>query len=232
MKISFPFAILKLLALELPQLEFRLSNLHIANQDLKVNTQLLSRTTADSCNQSFVSAVSTSPPGLNTSASSSTSSIASSNSNCESLQFQFVTANLISELKQQHQQNKLAAFFNFELLKYEFKYSNTPLVLNAQWTNNPLDNTVEVSLDYTFSFRKNLSQVNFMIVMPLQAARVSLSKSEPTALVQETDSKLQVLWQMPVLNSSGTLKAKFHAGGSGCVARAVLSAYLCQISCG
>ena len=44
MKISFPFAILKLLAIELPQLEFRLSNLQIANQDLKINNQLISNT--------------------------------------------------------------------------------------------------------------------------------------------------------------------------------------------
>ena len=49
-----------------------------------------------------------------------------------------------------------------------------------------------------------------MIVMPLQAARVTLTRSEPTALVQETDSKLQILWQMPVLNANGTLKAKFQ----------------------
>lgn len=48
MKISFPFAILKMLAIELPQLEFKLSNLHIANQDLKVNGQLLTRTHTDS----------------------------------------------------------------------------------------------------------------------------------------------------------------------------------------
>lgn len=209
MKISFPFAILKLLAIELPQLEFRLSNLHIANQDLKINNQLLNRTSADSSNQSFVSAVSSasSPPQLNNSSTSSSSI----NSLTESLQFQFVTQNLITELKQQHQQNKMAAFFNFELLKYEFKYSNTPLVLNARWTSNPDESTIELTLDYVFNFRKNLSQVNFMIVMPINKSneKISLVKSEPTAMVQETENKLQILWQLSSINSNGKIKAKF-----------------------
>lgn len=206
MKISFPYAILKMLALELPQLEFKLGNLHIANQDLKANNQLLSRVNADSSNQSFVSAVSsTSPNNSLTSSSSSLSSLA------ESLQFQFVTQNLITELRKQHQQNKQAAFFNFELLKYEFKYSNTPLILNAQWTSLPTEDSIELNLDYTFNFRKNLSQVNFMIVMPVSktSEKITLAKSEPQAMVQETGSKLQILWQLATINSNGKLKAKF-----------------------
>ena len=177
MKISFPFAILKLLALELPQLEFRLSNLHIANQYLKINNQLLTNTSLFD----------------------------------EDLTFKFISANLVRELKQQHQQNKQAAFFNFELLKYEFKYAQSaPLVLNANWSHNTDENTVELNLDYTFSFRKHLSQVNVMIVMPLTAtAKVHLKKSEPPALIQESENKLQVLWQMAALTSSGRLTAKF-----------------------
>ncbi len=213
MKISFPFAILKMLALELPQLEFKLNNLHIANQDLKINSQLLHRVNADSSNQSFVSALSSSSPQqqLNSSLTSSPSSI---NSIAESLQFQFVTHNLITELKKQHQQNKLAAFFNFELLKYEFKYSNTPLVLNAQWTSYPKENSIELNLDYTFNFSKSLSQVNFMIVMPLNKSNESicLSKTEPQAMLQETGNKLQILWQLSTVSSSGKIKARFLIG--------------------
>ena len=214
MKISFPFAILKMLAIELPQLEFKLSNLHIANQDLKINGQLLTRTNTDSSNQSFVSALSSvNSPQLNNSGSSSSSN----NSLSDSLQFQFVTQNLITELKKQHQQNKQAAFFNFELLKYEFKYSSTPLILNAQWTCNYDDKTIELNLEYSFSFRKNLSQVNFMIVMPTPKAsgqyeKISLVKSDPNAMVQETESKMQVLWQIPSVNANGNIKAKFLIG--------------------
>lgn len=187
MKISFPFAVLKFLNSELPLLEFKLSNLQIANQDLKTNNQLLSK-------------VDSTTPSL------------------DSFQFKFSTPNLVQELKQQHQQNKLAAFFNFELLKYEFKYSTTPLVLNANWSNNPIDNTIELNLNYQFNFRKNLSQVNFMIVMPTgkqsTAAtspidKISLVKSEPTALIQENDNKMQILWQFATLNTNGSLTAKF-----------------------
>ncbi len=212
MKISFPFAILKLLALELPQLEFKLGNLHIANQDLKVNNQLLNRTTLDSNNQSFVSAASSASSPVPSPLNSSTDSLGAQ---AESLQFQFVTPNLIAELRQQHQQNKQAAFFNFELLKYEFKYSKTPLVLNAQWTSCAEENTIELSLNYVFSFRKNLSQVNFMIVMPLSRPskeKITLVRSEPNSLVQETENKMQVLWQVPSISSNGKITAKFLIG--------------------
>ncbi len=66
MKISFPYAIIKILDLELPLLEFKLRNLQIANQDLKINNKLLDRITFDSNNQSFVSAASSaSSPVLN-----------------------------------------------------------------------------------------------------------------------------------------------------------------------
>jgi hypothetical protein len=177
MKISFPFAILKMLAIELPKLEFALNNLQIDDQDLKINNQILDK-------------------------------------NSNSLEFQFNNANLINELKQQHQQNKLAAFFNFELLKYEFKYTNqtAPLTLNANWSSNKQEQTIELNLDYVFSFRKQLSQVNFMIVIPPASSsnnKLSLTQSEPSALVQENDNKLQILWQMPVVKSSGKLYAKF-----------------------
>ena len=177
MKISFPFAILKLLAIELPQLEFRLSNLQIANQDLKINNQLISNTSLLD----------------------------------EDLKFKFINPNLVRELRQQHEQNKQAAFFNFELLKYELKYVQAaPLILNADWSKNDDEKTVSLNLDYIFSFRKNLSQVNFMIVMSNSpTAKIHLAKSEPNALVQETENKLQVLWQISTLNSNGNLKAKF-----------------------
>ena len=182
MKISFPFAILKLLAIELPQLEFRLSNLQIANQDLKINNQLISNTSLFD----------------------------------EDLKFKFLNPNLIRELRQQHEQNKQAAFFNFELLKYELKYVQAaPLILNASWSKNDEEKIVELNLDYVFSFRKNLSQVNFMIVMPISTTtKVFLVKSEPNALVQETENKLQVLWQISSLNSNGNLKAKFSVNES------------------
>jgi len=182
MKISFPFAILKLLAIELPQLEFRLSNLQIANQDLKINNQLISNTSLFD----------------------------------EDLKFKFINPNLVRELRQQHEQNKQAAFFNFELLKYELKYVQAaPLILNANWSKNNEEKTVELNLDYVFSFRKNLSQVNFMIVMPISVTtKVHLVKSEPNALVQETENKLQVLWQISSLNANGNLKAKFSVNES------------------
>lgn len=188
MKISFPFAILKILAIELPQLEFRLSNLQIANQDLKLNNQLLERL-------SFTEAGQISE---------------------ENLSFKFISNNLVTELKQQHQQNKQAAFFNFELLKYEFKYATqAPLVLNANWSNNQQEQTIEVVLDYNFTFRKNLSQVNFMIIIPTSVTqsqsvfKISLLKSEPSVVTQENDDKLQVLWQVASINSNGKITAKF-----------------------
>lgn len=216
MKISFPFAILKLLAVELPQLSFRLNNLQIANQDLKINNQLIQITSKPLT------------PTTTTSSQQNGGSI-------DPLLFQFITPNLIRELKEQHQQNKMAAFFNFELLKYEFKYTNTPLVLNAVWSHNQDENTIELNLDYIHTFRKQLSQVNFMIVMPmvpnaisgaptasspiLQSPttpktsvtyRVALIKSEPKAFVQENDNRLQILWQMPSINANGRLVAKFQ----------------------
>ena len=207
MKISFPFAILKLLAIEIPQLEFRLNNLQIVNQDLKLNTKLLTR---KSSQPSFT---------LDPFSSSSSSSISPVSSNSDSkLEFSFITQNLITELKQQHQQNKLAAFFNFELLKYEFKYTTTPLILNAEWLNNPTESTIELNLNYLFKFKKQLSQVNFMIVMPSQdtttiptsTIKLKLLKSEPPALVQENDNKLHILWQMSNINSDGHIMAKFY----------------------
>jgi hypothetical protein len=179
MKISFPFAIIKLLAVngELPQLEFRLSQLQIANQDLKVNSQLLTNSTLFD----------------------------------PDLKFKFISSNLVSELKQQHQQNKQAAFFNFELLKYELKYVQAaPLIISAQWSHNKTEKTIELNLDYTFVFRKSLSQVNFMIVMPPVSTRVHLIKSEPNCSVQDT----KFLWQMPVVNSNGSLTAKFAVSGA------------------
>ena len=187
MKISFPFAVIKLLDIELPKLEFRLNNLQLANQDLKINSLL-----------------------LNMLSNGLSESLMSLNSN--RLEFGFNNANLINELKQQHAQNKLAAFFNFELLKYEFKYTNltAPLTLNANWSSNKLEQTIELNLDYVHSFRKQLSQVNFMIVIPPSShAKLSLAQSEPSALVQESENKLQILWQMPMLNASGKLYAKF-----------------------
>ncbi|CAF0947278.1 unnamed protein product, partial [Brachionus calyciflorus] len=158
MKISFPFAILKLLSLELPNLEFNLKNLHILNADLKLNSLLLENLESNS----FV---------LN------------------EFNFKFRTHNLISELKSQHQLNKQAAFFNFELLKYEFKYGldEAPLVLAANWSCNYEEQTIELILDYKFNYTKSLSQCNFMILMPMVSKsngkdyRISLDKSEPNA---------------------------------------------------
>lgn len=174
MKISFPFAILKILAIELPQLEFRLSQLQIANQDLKINNQLLQRRALE--------------PDLTASTG-------------DDLSFEFIAGQLTQELKQQHQQNKQAAFFNFELLKYEFKYMIAPpLVLNAAWTcSQPSEHAFELSLDYVYNFRKNLSQAHFMVILPLtvvwgdQVCKLGLLKSEPTTnMVQENENKLQV----------------------------------------
>lgn len=56
-----------------------------------------------------------------------------------------------------------------------------------------------------------------MIVMPTpkmsaSSEKISLMKSEPNALIQETESKMQVLWQIPTINSNGNIKAKFLIG--------------------
>ncbi len=126
----------------------------------------------------------------------------------DTFDFQFITQSLVAELKQQHQQNKMAAFFNFELLKYEFKYTQTPLVLNAFWSNDPSESAIQLDLDYVFKFRKHLSQCNFMIVIPWQS-KVKLTKSDPPALVQETDNKLHILWQMSQISGDGKLMARF-----------------------
>ncbi|CAF1015813.1 unnamed protein product, partial [Brachionus calyciflorus] len=91
--------------------------------------------------------------------------------------------------KSQHQLNKQAAFFNFELLKYEFKYGldEAPLVLAANWSSNYEEQTIELILDYKFNYTKSLSQCNFMILMPMVSKsngkdyRISLDKSEPNA---------------------------------------------------
>ncbi len=124
-------------------------------------------------------------------------------------------SNLITELRQQHQQNNKAAFFNFELLKYEFKYSKPPLVLNTQWAANTQEKTIDLNLNYVNNFHKNLSQVNFMIVMPLNKPnmeKIRLISSEPNTIVQETDNKMQILWQLSSISSSGNIKAKFLIG--------------------
>ena len=204
MKISFPFAILKHIQMELPpQLEFRLNNLQIANQDLKINSQLIQPVIKSTTTPGVQSPV-VDPFGVALVAE-------------PPLHFHFLTPNLVRELKEQHQQNKLAAFFNFELLKYEFKYNSTPLILNANWKCNESESTIELNVDYTHAFRKQLSQVNFMIVMPTQpagaqkeSAKISLTKSEPSALVQENENKLQILWQIATVNSNGHLMATFR----------------------
>lgn len=186
MKISFPFAILKMLAIELPQLEFALSQLQIANQDLKINSQLLQRRRAQSVEPSQQQQADPFGGGSGTE---------------DHLSFEFIGPHLTHELKQQHQANKQAAFFNFELLKYEFKYTTVPpLVLNATWAcPQPDEHTFELTLDYVYNFRKNLAQANFMVILPLtvvwadQMCKISLVKSEPnTALTQENENKLQV----------------------------------------
>ena len=190
MKISFPYAILKLLATsgggELPQLCFSLNQLHIANQDLKLNQQLL---------------------------------VKSGESDEVNFKFEFITPNLCAELRQQHAQNKQAAFFNFELLKYEFKVAGQqppPLTLNAQWTSDMEQGRVELALDYTIAFRKQLSQVNFMLIMPLNNARYKLelvrggeAQATVNQQLQEREDKLQILWQMASLSVNGRLSVKF-----------------------
>ncbi len=179
MKISFPYAILKFLVNELPQLEFRLSNLHLTSQDLIINEQLLVK---------------------------------------NEQHFQFNTSNLVKELLDQHQQNKQAAFFNFELLKYDLKTLNKPpLFLNATWKLHQIDfNNIELefNLEYSHQHSKQLSNLNFMLVLSQQANvyKISNIDSSPQALMQDNDQKLQVLWNMPSLSSRSTenLNAKFN----------------------
>ncbi len=154
MKISFPYAVLKMLTVgaELPQLGFNLSQLLIANQDLKLNQQLLTKSSQ-----------------LGGSTATATKIDDEENNN---LNFEFIMPSLSTELKQQHAQNKQAAFFNFELLKYEFKAGQQPpLTLNATWSKDTEAGTIELSLDYALTFRKQLSQVNFMLIMPLNSKK-------------------------------------------------------------
>jgi hypothetical protein len=141
----------------------------------------------------------TQPPTSSSSPTNSTSSSTSQQSIADDLAFQFIGTQLVHELKQQHQQNKQAAFFNFELLKYEFKYTTPiPIVLNANWTCEPSECSFELGFDYVFNFRKHLSQANFMVILPLtvtwadQPCKIVLTRSEPIALTQENDNKLQV----------------------------------------
>jgi hypothetical protein len=177
MKISFPFAILKLLSIELPQLEFSLSNLPLTD-DLIINKSLIQQTAP--------------------------------------LKFVFDSVNLIKELKEQHQKNKQAAFFNFELLKYELKYTQSPpLLLYSQWHSfQHIDEKlfeIEFTLEYTFQHTKKFTSIQFMLILnnnPIEY-QLKLINSEPIVISQENDMKLQLLWQQTNLNSSGKLNAKF-----------------------
>lgn len=177
MKISFPFAILKLLSIELPQLEFSLSNLKITD-DLIINKSLIQQT--------------------------------------EPLKFVFDSMNLIKELKEQHQKNKQAAFFNFELLKYELNYTqDPPLLLYAKWHSlQHIDEKlfeIEFCLEYTFKHNKKFTNTQFMLILNHNPNeyQLKLISSEPLVISQENDMKLQVLWQQTNLDSSGKLTAKF-----------------------
>ena len=114
MKISFPFAILKILAIELPQLEFRLSQLNIANQDLKINNQLLNRILTSPNSTDLVGGtipMSSSPDSssVHQQQKSQLSAIASVVSP-DDLTFQFIGTQLTHELKQQHQQKQTGSF--------------------------------------------------------------------------------------------------------------------------
>lgn len=190
MKVSFPYAILKLLPFELSLLEFNLKHLNILNQDLKLNTQLLEK------NESLFT-------------------------DMDEFNFRFKTQNLVSELKAQHQLNKMAAFFNFELLKYEFRYlkDEAPLVLDAKWSANFDEQTIELVLDYKFSYGKSIGQCNFMVLMPMvvkpdghREFRICLESSEPSALVnkQDKEGRNQVLFQIGAVNMNGKVSAKFR----------------------
>lgn len=186
MKISFPFAILKFISTELPQLEFRLSNFQTSlEQDLVVNSQLITKSLNESKQQH---------------------------------QYQFNTINLLKELKEQHQQNKQAAFFNFELLKYEFKYVDTaPLLLNATWSCKIINqNHIELrfNLDCTHNYAgKSLQNVNLMLVLSQQLniykIQIHQQSTEPKCLIQENEQKIQILWQLAQFIKSENFSAKF-----------------------
>lgn len=194
MKVSFPYAILKLLPIELPLLEFNLKNLSILNQDLKLNTQLLEK------NENLFA-------------------------DMDEFNFRFRTQNLVNELKSQHQMNKMAAFFNFELLKYEFRYlkEEAPLVLEANWSSNYDEQTVQLNLEYKFTYAKSLAQCNFMVLMPMvvraemKEFRVALEDSEPSALAnrQEKEARTQVLFQIGSVSANGKVSAKFRVSEVG-----------------
>ncbi|RMZ94970.1 FCH domain only 2 isoform X1 [Brachionus plicatilis] len=189
MKISFPYAILKLLSLELPLLQFNLKNLRILNQDLKLNTQLLEKDDALFADM-------------------------------DEFNFRFKSQHLVSELKAQHQVNKMAAFFNFELLKYEFRYlkEEAPMVLEAKWSCDRDQQTVELGLEYRLTCAKSLAQCSFMVLMPevvvvgTKQFKVSLEWSEPRALVnrQEKEERTQVLFQVGCVSVDGKVGAKFR----------------------
>ena len=182
LKISFPYAVLKFLSTEMPMLEFRLSNVNLTSQDLTINEQLLMQTISSE------------------------------------QQFQFNMSNLVKELKEQHQQNKQAAFFNFELLKYEVKsLSKPPLFLNATWSLNVLNrDNIELrfNLEYSNQHTKPIVNLNFMLVLSQQpnVFQISNTDSKPQALMQNNDQKLQILWNIPALNTntSECLSAKFN----------------------
>jgi hypothetical protein len=182
MKISFPLAILKFIAInDLPNLEFQLKNLNLQPNDdaLAYNKQLL-------------------------------------NGNPNSLhQYLFDAVNLAKELKDQHKSNKQAAFFNFELLKYEFKYADEPpLFLNSKWSYTKTTNTqIELNfhLECTMNYKKSLlSNVNFMLSLMQQTAKFKLSvnTSDPKAQIQINDDKVQALWQFSNFNKSNLLNLK------------------------
>ena len=133
-------------------------------------------------------------------------------------QFQFNTLNLVKELKEQHQQNKQAAFFNFELLKYEVKsIAKPPLFLNATWSLNLINsNNVEISfsLDYSNQHAKPILNLNFMLVLAqqLNVFKITNIDSKPQAQMQTSEQKLQILWSQATLagNTSESLSARFN----------------------
>ncbi len=182
MKISFPFAILKFLAInDLPKLEFKLKNLSLQQQDdaLALNKQLL----VEHPDTEY--------------------------------QYQFNAVNLAKELREQHLSNKLAAFFNFELLKYEFKYADAPpLFLNSKWSYT-FTSATQIELDFylesTMNYKKShLSNVNYMLSLTQQPSKFKLivNTSDPKAQVQINNEKIQILWQFLNLTKSNLLNLK------------------------
>ncbi len=129
--------------------------------------------------------------------------------------YQFNVVNLVKELKEQYQSNKHAAFFNFELLKYDFKcMDEPPMFLNSNWSYTHVNNA-QVELNFNLEFIMNykqshLSNVNFMLSLIQQAGKYNLSvnTSDPKAQIQITDEKFQVLWQFLNLNKSDQLNLK------------------------